>query len=87
MKNRAAVYGGLSSLMAVVNVLFFYINRGPNVNLWVDVTVIIVLASAGILFAVASRQWIVMILLLIIHIASLVVAFFLLIGIGIAGPN
>lgn len=78
-------FGYLTFLTVIINILFFFIIRGPNVNIYVPVIVFFVLSLAGIVFAILSKKLIPMVVGIILNGLGLVATYLLLVAIGIGG--
>ena len=83
--------GFLSVLSVIISIIFFYIVRGPNADIYFGITVFSVLSIIGIILAVISlwmskgriRKLLIGTVGLIANIAVLVFAFLLLLAMGI----
>lgn len=84
--NEKRTLGVLSIVTALISGLFFFIIRGPHVNLALVITVLTVLSLLGIFFAIISKNCWFMIIGIILNGAVLVVAYFLLLAMGISEP-
>nr|WP_114351825.1 hypothetical protein [Saliterribacillus persicus] len=78
--------GILSIVTVVVCIIFFFVVRGPNVNLPLVIGVLISFSVLGIIFAIISKKLWFMITGIILNSAVLVVAYLLLIAVGISEP-
>lgn len=85
-----SIFGVMSILTVIICIIIFFIVRGPNVDIQFVVTSHITLGIIGILFAIISWFMSKRILFLIIgllgNIAVLIVAYFLLLALGISEP-
>lgn len=86
--------GMLSILSVIVSIIFFYTKRGPNADIYFAITVFSVLSVTGIILAVVSL-WLVKghksksligSIGVIANVAVLVVAYLLLLAMGISEP-
>ncbi|MDU9693989.1 hypothetical protein O0Q50_22670 [Priestia aryabhattai] len=78
-------FGLLSIAMVLVNVIYFFTTRGPNVNLTTTIYILGFLSLLGIIFALISKRWTYGVLGVLTNGLILVFTFFLIIGNGIAG--
>ncbi|UOQ50091.1 hypothetical protein MUN88_08545 [Gracilibacillus caseinilyticus] len=82
--------GYLSIVMVLINILIFFIMRGPNVDLKLVVKIYSILSILGILFSIAtfimSKKRILFILGLVTNGTVLILVYFLLLAIGISEP-
>ncbi|MGE7695619.1 hypothetical protein ACQKNC_16190 [Lysinibacillus sp. NPDC094177] len=80
----------ISLLPAIVSVIFFYIQRGPDFDIYFGITVFSILSIIGIIFAVIalimSKLRIFGLIGLIANVLVLVFAFLLLLAMGIGEP-
>ncbi|WP_438272985.1 hypothetical protein [Virgibacillus halodenitrificans] len=87
MNNRTKnILGFLSILTVIISVIFFFITRGPNANLTLVISVFTVLSVLGIIFAIISKKLWFVITGIVLNGAVLVVAYFLLLAVGISEP-
>ena len=87
MNKRTKNISGFSSILtAVISVIFFFIVRGSNVPLTLAVTVFTVLSILGIIFAIVSKKLWFVITGIVLNGAVLVIAYFLLLAVGISEP-
>ena len=86
------ILGVLSILLVIVSIIFFYIQRGPNADIDLAITIYSNLSGIGIILAVISlwmskgskfQLKLIGLLGLITNLAVLVVAFLLLLAMGI----
>lgn len=77
-------FGILTFSTVIINILVFFIIRGPNANLYIPVIVFSILSIAGIVFAILSRKPLPLIAGIILNGLVLVFTFFLLLALGIA---
>ncbi|MED0874550.1 hypothetical protein [Bacillus mobilis] len=76
---------GFSCLMFLASICSFFILRGPNANLTLIITILAILSLLGILFAIASKNWLFRIVGTALNSVILVVVYFLLLAKGIGG--
>ncbi|PEX82188.1 hypothetical protein [Bacillus cereus] len=76
---------GFSCLMFLASVCSFFILRGPNANLTLIIAILSILSLLGIIFAIASKNWLFGIVGTALNGVILVVVYFLLIAKGIGG--
>ena len=76
---------GFSCLMFLASICSFFILRGPNANLTLIITILAILSLPGILFAIASKNWLFGIVGTALNGVILVVVYFLLLAKGIGG--
>ncbi|MGE7889151.1 hypothetical protein ACQKN7_17540 [Bacillus cereus] len=76
---------GFSCLMFLASICSFFILRGPNANLTLIITILAILSLLGILFAIASKNWLFRIVGTTLNGVILVVVYFLLLAKGISG--
>ncbi|MEG7842913.1 hypothetical protein [Bacillus mobilis] len=76
---------GFSCLMFLASICSFFILRGPNANLTLIVAILAPLALLGIIFAIASKNWLFGIVGTALNGVILVVVYFLLLAKGIGG--
>ncbi|ALQ67785.1 hypothetical protein [Bacillus thuringiensis] len=76
---------GFSCLMFLASICSFFILRGPNANLTLIITILAILSLLGILFAIASKNWLFGIVGTALNGLILVVVYFLLLAKGIGG--
>nr|WP_077356210.1 hypothetical protein [Virgibacillus halodenitrificans] len=87
LNNRTKnILGFLSILTVIISVIFFFITRGPNANLTLVISVFTVLSVLGIIFAIISKKLWFVITGIVLNGAVLVVAYFLLLAVGISEP-
>ncbi|MBM6645094.1 hypothetical protein [Bacillus sp. RIT 809] len=77
--------GAFSFLTFITSVFSFFILRGPNANVTLIITILGILSLLGIIFAIASKNWLFGILGTALNGVILVVVYFLLIAKGIGG--
>jgi hypothetical protein len=87
-KKLGSILGVTSLLPVIINIIIFYIKRGPNDDgIYFEITIYSILSVIGILFAVFSWSMTKRIFLLIISLLGngivLVFAFLLLLAMGI----
>lgn len=91
-KKRKAGFllGGLSILTSIISVIFFYVTRGPNTDIYFAVMIFSILSVLGILLAIlswlASKRFILPIIGLVANGLVLGAAFLLLLAMGISEP-
>ncbi|WP_404456861.1 hypothetical protein LG329_19610 (plasmid) [Virgibacillus necropolis] len=85
-KRTKNVLGFLSILSVIISVIFFFITRGPNANLTLIISVFTFLSVLGIIFAILSKKLWFVITGIILNGGVLVVAYFLLLAVGISEP-
>ncbi|CAM3878853.1 hypothetical protein [Mesobacillus thioparans] len=78
-------FGILSILMAITSFVSFLILRGPNANMLIGIIILGSLSLLGIVFAVLSKKWFLIIVGGLMNGGVLVFVFFLLLAKGIAG--
>ncbi|EPC8420950.1 hypothetical protein COM04_07895 [Bacillus wiedmannii] len=76
---------GFSCLMFLASICSFFILRGPNANLTLIIAILAILSLLGILFAIASKNWLFGIVGTALNGVILVVVYFLLLAKGIGG--
>ncbi|PEC86153.1 hypothetical protein COK00_15020 [Bacillus cereus] len=76
---------GFSCLMFLASICSFFILRGPNANLTLIISILGILSLLGIIFAIASKNWLFGIVGTVLNGIILVVAYFLLLAKGIGG--
>lgn len=76
---------GFSCLMFLASICSFFILRGPNANLTLIISVLAILSLLGIIFAIASKNWLFGIVGTALNGVILVVVYFLLLAKGIGG--
>ncbi|WP_050184051.1 hypothetical protein [Domibacillus robiginosus] len=77
-------YGYLSVMMPVISVIFFFIKRGLNSDIYLAIIVYSILSLLGIMFAIMSKRTIPMILGILSNGGVLACAFLLLLAMGIS---
>ncbi|WP_087974994.1 hypothetical protein [Oceanobacillus rekensis] len=80
------MFGVLSLLTAAISIIFFFIDKGPDANLTLGISVFTVLSVLGIIFAIISKKLWFIITGIILNGAVLVFAYFLLLAAGISEP-
>lgn len=85
-ENTKSTIGKLSILTVIINIVFFFIIRGPNASLTLLISVFTVLSTLGIIFAVISKKWSFIIAGIVLNGAVLIIAYFLLLATGISEP-
>lgn len=86
VENEMNKYGLLSLLMVAINAIGFFAMRGPNANVYVIIIIFTVLSIMGIVFAILSKKWVSIVLGIILNGGVMVIAFFLLLAMGISEP-
>ncbi|MED0936858.1 hypothetical protein COE20_19035 [Bacillus cereus] len=76
---------GFSCLMFLASICSFFILRGPNANLTLIIAILAILSLLGIIFAIASKNWLFGIVGTALNGVILVVVYFLLLAKGIGG--
>ncbi|UYX54479.1 hypothetical protein M3Y14_10285 [Bacillus thuringiensis] len=76
---------GYSFLMFLASVFSFFILRGPNTNLALIIVILSILSLLGIIFAIASKNWLFRIVGTALNGVILVFVYFLLLAKGIGG--
>ncbi|EEM22932.1 hypothetical protein bthur0001_19350 [Bacillus thuringiensis serovar tochigiensis BGSC 4Y1] len=71
--------------MFLASIFSFFILRGPNANLTLIISILGLLSLLGIIFAIASKNWLFGIVGTALNGIILVVAYFLLLAKGIGG--
>ncbi|MCW1242523.1 hypothetical protein [Bacillus pretiosus] len=77
--------GAFSFLTFLASICSFFILRGPNANLTLVISILVILSLLGIIFAIASKNWLFGIVGTVLNGLILVVAYFLLLAKGIGG--
>lgn len=77
--------GAFSFLTFIASVCSFFILRGPNANLMLIIAILSILSLLGIIFAIASKNWLFRIVGTALNGVILVVVYFLLLAKGIGG--
>jgi len=80
------ILGSLSILTVIISVVFFFITRGPNTNITSGISVFTVLSILGFIFAIVSKKLWFVIMGIVLNGAVLVIAYFLLLAVGISEP-
>ncbi|MBU5215557.1 hypothetical protein KQI67_02380 [Bacillus albus] len=76
---------GFSCLMFLASICSFFILKGPNANLTLIIAILSILSLLGIIFAIASKNWLFGIGGTVLNGVILVVVYFLLLAKGIGG--
>jgi len=71
--------------MFLASICSFFILRGPNANLTLVISILGILSLLGIIFAIASKNWLFGIIGTVLNGLILVVVYFLLLAKGIGG--
>ncbi|EJR61527.1 hypothetical protein IIO_02980 [Bacillus cereus VD115] len=77
--------GAFSFLTVITSVCSFFILRGPNANLTLIIVILSILSILGIIFAIASKNWLFGIVGTALNGVILVLVYFLLLAKGIGG--
>jgi len=77
-------YGLLSLLMVIINLIVFFILKGPEANVYVGIILFSTLSIAGIVLAILSQKWYSITAGVILNGGVLIFAFFLLLSLGIS---
>ncbi|MBA2876899.1 hypothetical protein [Thermaerobacillus caldiproteolyticus] len=87
-KKVGSILGATSLLPVIISIIIFYIERGPNADIYFIITIYGILAIIGILFAVFSwlmtKRFFLLIIGLIGNGIVLVFTFLLLLAMGIS---
>lgn len=87
-KKVGSILGVTSLLPVIISIIIFYIERGPNADIYFIITIYGILSIIGILFAVFSwlmtKRFFLLIIGLIGNGIVLVFAFLLLLAMGIS---
>ena len=84
--SKKSITGFLSILTVIISVIFFFIMRGSNANLMWIIGVFTGHSILGIIFAITSKKLWFVITGIVLNGAVLVIAFFLLLAVGISEP-
>ncbi|HDR7718170.1 hypothetical protein VSY18_10590 [Bacillus albus] len=76
---------GFSCLMFLASICSFFILKGLNANLTLIIAILSILSLLGIIFAIASKNWLFGIGGTVLNGVILVVVYFLLLAKGIGG--
>lgn len=76
---------GFSCLLFLASICSFFILRGPNANLTLIIAILGILSLLGIIFAIASKNWLFRIVGTALNGVILVFVYFLLLAKGIGG--
>ncbi|MBC2682801.1 hypothetical protein HAU06_01070 [Bacillus toyonensis] len=76
---------GFSFLTVIASIFSFFILRGPNANLTLIIVTLSILSLLGIIFAIASKNWLFGIVGTALNGVILLVVYFLLLAKGISG--
>lgn len=79
-------FGLLSLLMFGISVIAFFLMRGPDGDVYLDIIVFIALSIIGLLFAALSKQMLWTILGIGVNLIPLIFAFLLLLAMAISEP-
>ncbi|ACK61888.1 conserved hypothetical protein [Bacillus cereus B4264] len=71
--------------MFLASIFSFFILRGPNANLTLIISILDILSLLGIIFAIASKNWLFGIVGTALNGVILVLVYFLLLAKGIGG--
>ncbi|WP_244403542.1 hypothetical protein [Parageobacillus sp. KH3-4] len=90
-KKVGNILGVTSLLPVIISIIIFYVERGPNADVYFVITIYGILSIIGILFAVFSwlmtKRFFLPIISLIGNGAVLAIAFLLLLAMGISEPK
>ncbi|MEM5631685.1 hypothetical protein AAHH69_19505 [Bacillus toyonensis] len=76
---------GFLFLTVIASIFSFFILRGPNANLTLIIVTLSILSLLGIIFAIASKNWLFGIIGTALNGVILLVVYFLLLAKGIGG--
>jgi len=79
------VLGMLSIITVIINIIFFFLIRGPEANLIVGISVFTGLSVVGVIFASLSKKIGWMIGGIVLNLIVLIFAYLLLLAVGISG--
>lgn len=89
-KKSGSLLGITSILTAIISIIIFYIHRGPNADIYFDITIYGILSIVGILLAIfswlMSKRPILLIIGLLGNGFVFVCVFLLLLAMGISEP-
>ncbi|WP_425464039.1 hypothetical protein [Oceanobacillus piezotolerans] len=89
-KKVGNMIGVIPMLTVIINIIFFYIERGPNADIYFIIIVFTILSVLGVLFAILSWKMSKRLIFLIVGLIGngfvLVVAYLLLLAMGISEP-
>ena len=89
-KKVGNILGIASLLPVIISIIIFYVERGPNADVYFVITIYVILSIISILFAAFSclmmKRFFFLIISLIGNGVVLVVAFLLLLAMGISEP-
>ncbi|MBW3493715.1 hypothetical protein [Bacillus sp. FDAARGOS_1420] len=77
--------GTFSFLTFIASICSFFILRGPNANLTLIIAILVILSLLGIIFAIASKNWLFKIVGTALNGVILVFVYFLSLAKGIGG--
>ncbi|MGH0553158.1 hypothetical protein ACQVQB_08540 [Bacillus pretiosus] len=77
--------GAFSFLTFLASICSFFILRGPNANLTLIIVILAILSLLGIIFAIASKNWLLGIVGTALNAVILVFVYFLSLAKGIGG--
>lgn len=77
--------GTFSFLTFIISICSFFILRGPNANLTLIIVFLSILSLLGIIFAIASKNWLFKIVGTTLNGVILIFVYFLLLAKGIGG--
>ncbi|CAM4117141.1 hypothetical protein CN575_27045 [Bacillus wiedmannii] len=77
--------GTFSFLTFIASICSFFILRGPNANLTLIIAILVILSLLGIIFAIASKNWLFGIGGTALNAVILVFVYFLSLAKGIGG--
>lgn len=82
--SRKNIFGALSIVTVLINVIYFFVTRGPNVNLNMAINVLATFSVLGIIFAILSKKMWFIITGILLNGTVLVFVYFLLLAVGIS---
>ncbi|MFB1051988.1 hypothetical protein [Paraliobacillus sp. JSM ZJ581] len=82
--SKKNILGALSIVTVLINVIYFFVTRGPNVNLNMAIILFSVLSVLGIIFAILSKKMWFIITGILLNGIVLVFVYFLLLAVGIS---
>jgi len=77
-------YGLLSLLMVIINLILFFILRGPEASVYIGIILFSTLSITGIVLATLSKKWYSITMGVILNGGVLIFTFFLLLSLGIS---
>ncbi|WP_246367242.1 hypothetical protein [Paraliobacillus salinarum] len=82
--SKKNIFGTLSIVTVLINVIYFFVTRGPNVNLNMAINVLATFSVLGIIFAILSKKMWFIIIGILLNGTVLVFVYFLLLAVGIS---